>query len=167
MPASAGFASNSHLRGVTPLVLLLKRSGNISARSLTVVVRSRSVWIAETPLVLCEPTMARLAMRILRSAPSSTRLMRRIRSSSAGIAGADGIEKAPIDLEDDLQMARQHHPRTRRAAISRALRAAGCDWCRPSVRCVRSQAWSQPRCASSSRIRINSGTAIVGCVSLS
>ena len=30
-----------------------------------------------------------------------------------------------------------------------------------------SHAWSHPRCASSSRIRINSGTAIVGCVSLS
>ena len=36
-----------------------------------------------------------------------------------------------------------------------------------SVRCVRSQASSHPRCASSSRIRISSGTAIVGCVSLS
>ena len=32
---------------------------------------------------------------------------------------------------------------------------------------MRSQASSQPRCASSSRIRINSGTASVGCVSLS
>jgi len=40
--ASAGFANNSHRRGVTPLVLLLKRSGNISARSLTVIVRSNS-----------------------------------------------------------------------------------------------------------------------------
>ena len=40
--ASAGFASSSQRRGVTPLVLLLKRSGNISARSLTVVVRSSS-----------------------------------------------------------------------------------------------------------------------------
>ena len=34
VPASAGFASSSQRRGVTPLVLLLKRSGNISARSL-------------------------------------------------------------------------------------------------------------------------------------
>ena len=42
VPASAGFASSSQRRGVTPLVLLLKRSGNISARSLTVVVRSSS-----------------------------------------------------------------------------------------------------------------------------
>ena len=37
VPASGGFASNSQRRGVTPLVLLLKRSGNISAKSLTVV----------------------------------------------------------------------------------------------------------------------------------
>jgi hypothetical protein len=42
VPASAGFASRNQRRGVTPLVLLLKRSGNISARSLTVVVRSSS-----------------------------------------------------------------------------------------------------------------------------
>ena len=83
-PASAGLASSSQRRGVTPLVLLLKRSGNISARSLTVVVRSSSEWIAATPLVLCEPTMARLAMRILRSAPSSIRLTRATRPSSPG-----------------------------------------------------------------------------------
>ena len=37
---SAGLASSSHRRGVTPLVLLLNRSGYISARSLTVIVRS-------------------------------------------------------------------------------------------------------------------------------
>jgi hypothetical protein len=37
---SAGFDSNNQRRGVTPLVLLLKRSGNISARSFTVMVRS-------------------------------------------------------------------------------------------------------------------------------
>ena len=66
VPASAGLASSSQRRGVTPLVLLLKRSGNISAKSLTVVVRSSSEWMAATPLVLCEPTMARLAMRTLR-----------------------------------------------------------------------------------------------------
>src|ERR1700722_16766821 len=64
--ASAGLASRSQRRGVTPLVLLLNRSGNISARSLTVVVRSNLEWTADTPLVLCEPTMARLAIRILR-----------------------------------------------------------------------------------------------------
>src|SRR4029434_2387791 len=35
--ARAGFASSSHRRGVTPLVLLLKRSGNILLKSLPVV----------------------------------------------------------------------------------------------------------------------------------
>ena len=37
---SAGFDISIQRRGVTPLVLLLKRSGNNSARSLTVTVRS-------------------------------------------------------------------------------------------------------------------------------
>src|SRR4029453_2488190 len=40
--ANGGFDINSQRRGVTPFVLLLKRSGKISARSLTVVVRSSS-----------------------------------------------------------------------------------------------------------------------------
>src|SRR5215468_7147083 len=40
--ARGGFARNSQRRGVTPLVLLLKRSGNISARSFTVVERSNA-----------------------------------------------------------------------------------------------------------------------------
>ncbi len=37
---SAGFASSNQRRGVTPFVLLLKRSGNSSSKSLNVVVRS-------------------------------------------------------------------------------------------------------------------------------
>src|SRR6266481_5633998 len=64
--ASGGLHSNNQRRGVTPLVLLLKRSGNNSARFLTVILRSRPEWMAATPLVLWEPTMARLAMRTLR-----------------------------------------------------------------------------------------------------
>ena len=83
-PARAGFASSNQRRGVTPLVLLLKRSGNISARSLTVVVRNSLEWIAATPLVLCEPTIARFAMRTCLLAPSSIRLMRSARPSSPG-----------------------------------------------------------------------------------
>jgi hypothetical protein len=42
MRASGGFAPISQRRGVTPFVLLLKRSGKISARSASVVVRSKS-----------------------------------------------------------------------------------------------------------------------------
>ena len=40
--ARSGLASSSQRRGVMPLVLLLKRSGNISAKSVTTRVRSRS-----------------------------------------------------------------------------------------------------------------------------
>ena len=50
--ASGGFESKSQRRGVTPLVLLLNLSGNISARSLTVVVRSSS------RVDLCDPVGA-------------------------------------------------------------------------------------------------------------
>ena len=81
---SAGFDKCSQRRGVTPLVLLLNRSGNISARSLTVIVRSSSEWMAATPFVLCEPTIARFAIRILRCGVSSTRLTRSTRPSSPG-----------------------------------------------------------------------------------
>ena len=82
--ASAGLAMSSQRRGVTPLVLLLKRSGNISARSLTVAVRNSLEWIAATPFVLCEPMIARFAMRTLRSAPSSKTLTRSTRFPSPG-----------------------------------------------------------------------------------
>src|SRR3989475_11354491 len=75
MRASAGFASSSQRRGVTPLVLLLKRSGNISARSLTVVERRSAEWIAAKPFVLCEPTMAALAKRACLLGPPSVTLV--------------------------------------------------------------------------------------------
>src|SRR5437870_11833152 len=51
-PDNAGLASSNQRRGVTPFVLLLKRSGNISARSLTVVVRNSLECKAATPFVL-------------------------------------------------------------------------------------------------------------------
>ena len=80
--ASAGFESSSQRRGVTPLVLLLKRSGKRPARSLTVVVRNNSEWMAATPLVLCDPTIARFAIRTFRPPSSSIRLTRRTSPSS-------------------------------------------------------------------------------------
>ena len=59
--------------------------------------------MAATPFVLCEPTMARLAIRTFRSGPP--------RSGScgqavpvAGEAHAHGIEQPAIDLVDDLQV---------------------------------------------------------------
>ena len=52
-----------HRRGVTPLVLFWKRSGNMAKKSGNTAVLTSSVWMAATPLVACEPTMARCAMR--------------------------------------------------------------------------------------------------------
>ena len=82
--ARPGLASNRKRRWVTPLVLLLKRSGNISAKSGTTVFLSSPVWMAATPLVLCVPTMAMCAMRTFLDSPSSIRLMRETRASSPG-----------------------------------------------------------------------------------
>ena len=163
---SAGFATSSQRRGVTPLVLLLKRSGNISARSLTVIVRSSSEWIAATPLVLCVPTMARLAMRILRCAPSSTRLMWRTRSSSPGKRARTSSSSRRLISK---MISRCRGSSSSNQASGHFSSASGSSvWLvYASVRCVRSQASPQPSCASSSRMRISSGTARVGCVSLS
>src|SRR6266436_794112 len=104
--ASAGFASRSHLRGVTPFVLLLNRSGKISARSLTVVVRSRPVCIPATPLVLCEPTIARFAMRTCLAALFDQAHALNT-SSIAREPCAHVIQKSSVNLEDDLQVPRQ------------------------------------------------------------
>jgi hypothetical protein len=69
---------------VTPLVLLLKRSGNIAARSATVVVRRSFEWMAATPFVLWVPTIARFAIRTCRVGVSSMRLIRMTFPSSPG-----------------------------------------------------------------------------------
>ena len=106
--ASGGFASSRKRRCVTPLVLLLNRSGNSSAKSGTTVFFSRSVWMAATPLVLCEPTMAILAMRTFLGSPSSMRLTRATRASSPGNLRAHVVEEAPVDFVDDLKLAGQH-----------------------------------------------------------
>ena len=104
--ASGGLASSSQRRGVTPLVLLPKRSGNISAKSGTTFVFSNSEWMAATPLVLWVPTIARWAMRTFRAGFSSIRLMRASAVLIAGMALAYLVEEAAIDLINDLQVPR-------------------------------------------------------------
>ena len=79
-----GLARSSQRRGVTPFVLLLNRAGNSPARSLSTVSRSSREWSAATPLVLCDPTTARCAIRTFFSGPSSIRLTRETRPSSPG-----------------------------------------------------------------------------------
>ena len=69
---------------MTPLVLLLNRSGNIAAKSATVFVRRNSEWMAATPFVLCVPTIARFAIRTWRAGVSSIRLIRETFASSPG-----------------------------------------------------------------------------------
>ena len=81
---SAGLACCSQRRGVTPLVLLLNRSGNISAKSRSTRVRNKSEWIAATPFVLCEPTTAKWAMRTRRVGAFLDEADRRTRASSPG-----------------------------------------------------------------------------------
>ena len=106
-PASAGFASSSQRRGVTPLVLLLKRSGNISARSLTVVVRSSVGVDGGHAVGAVRADDGEVRHADFRSPPSSTRLTRSTRPLVSGEAGPHLVEQAPVDLQDDLEMPRQ------------------------------------------------------------
>ena len=59
--------------------------------------------------------MARLAMRTFAFGPSSIRLVRCHAALVAGKAAPDVVEQAAVDLEDDLEVARQQHlePRER------------------------------------------------------
>ncbi len=56
---SVGLHMASQRRCVTPLVLLLNRSGHSSAKSRKSPDASRSEWSCATPLTEHEPTMAR------------------------------------------------------------------------------------------------------------
>jgi hypothetical protein len=59
----------------------------------------------DTPFVLCVPTTARLAIRILRELPSSTRLIRATRLV-ARKTPANVVQQPPVDFIDDLKLAR-------------------------------------------------------------
>ena len=105
--ASAGFASSSQRRGVTPLVLLLKRSGKISARSLTVV-RAQQVRVDRGDAVSAvrahdrDVGHADLPRRTFVHEAHALNL-----SFVSREARPDGVEQAAIDLEHDLEMPRQ------------------------------------------------------------
>src|SRR5271166_3016440 len=107
---SAGFASSNQRRGVTPLVLLLKRSGNISARSLTVNFRSRQQGRMNggdaVGTVRAGDRHVRHAHFALGTFLDQAHALNA--SLVPGKASPDGPEKAAIDLVDDLQVTRQH-----------------------------------------------------------
>ena len=107
LQARAGFASSSQRRGVTPLVLLLNRSGYNSARSLTVTVRSRSEWMRGNAVravraddgEVRHPDLALAALLDEADAPDAALVARE--------AGPHLIEQPAVDLEDDLEVPRQ------------------------------------------------------------
>ena len=68
---------------------------------------SNSECNAATPLVLCEPTMARCAMRILGNRTVFDQTDALDPPGIAGIAGIDVVKKPAIDFVDDFEMARQ------------------------------------------------------------
>ena len=76
-------------------------------------------------------------------------------------AGPHLLEEPAVDLEDDLQLTRQQQLEPLERPL---LQASGSSvWLvYASARRVRSHAWSHPRRASSSRMRISSATAIGG-----
>ena len=131
-PASAGLASSSQRRGVTPLVLLLKRSGNISARSLTVVVRSRLGMDRGDAVGAVRADDREIGHADLALGAFLDQAHARDAALIARKAAPHLVEKAAVDLVDDLQVARQQHLEPARPAISPAPRAAACGSCRPA-----------------------------------
>ena len=110
--ASGGFASSNQRRGVTPLVLLLKRSGNNSARSLTVVVRSNPEMNLGDAVGAVRPDDGKVGHPdVLSSGPPSIRLIRDAPGIIALKAALNLIEQPLIDFEDDFEIARNEYPK--------------------------------------------------------
>ena len=102
-----GFASSSQRRGVTPLVLLLNRSGNISAKSRHRA-RAQQLGVDRGDAVGAvraddrQVGHADLALRALPRSGSCAARVRRRRGSAPHV-----VEEAAVDLVDDLQLPRQ------------------------------------------------------------
>ena len=106
--ARSGLASKSQRRGVTPLVLLLNRSGKISARSETTVVRSSREWISATPLVLWRADDRQVGHADALFRAFGDQADAREAARVAGEAGSDVVQEAAVDLVDDLEQPRDH-----------------------------------------------------------
>ncbi len=91
---SPGLEWASQRRGVTPLVMLVKRSGHRLAKSAKMVLTSRSECSADTPLTLWLPTIDRCAMRTRRSPDSSISDSRRRNWPSPGRCAAARSRKS-------------------------------------------------------------------------
>ena len=82
--ARPGLACASQRRGVTPLVILVKRSGHNAAKSAKMVCTKRLECRADTPLTLWLPTIDKCAMRTRRSPVSSISDKRARKAESPG-----------------------------------------------------------------------------------
>ena len=110
-----GFASSSQRRGVTPLVLLLKRSGKSSARSLSVV-RAQQLGVDRGDAVGAvrahdgEMRHAHVLLGTLLDQAHALDALLVAREARAHV-----VEQAPVDLVDDLELPRQQQlePRDR------------------------------------------------------
>ena len=110
---SCGLLSAIQRRGVTPLVTFRNFSGATGGSRASTVCFSRSECSAATPLMAWLPTRAPgapCARSAARSRRSATGARARV---VAGVARADFVEKAAIDLEDDLQVPRQQRAEER------------------------------------------------------
>ena len=94
-------------RDAVGLVVEVVRLELVRNRGTSVVFTSCAVQAA-TPLTEWLPTIARFAIRTCFSWPSSTSDIRDTRLSSSGQRRLTSSRKPPIDLEDDLQVPRQH-----------------------------------------------------------
>ena len=106
--ASRGFAFNSQRRWVMPLVLLLNRSGQSWKKSGTSDVLINSVWISRDAV----DRMASDHRQIRHAHLLGRRLLdQRHPPDALGIprmGNRNPIQKAAIDLIDDLQVPRKH-----------------------------------------------------------
>ena len=126
---SLGLALSSQRRGVTPLVLLLKRSGKKSAKSCIKPVlekpgvqRGHAVGRATA-----DDSQMRHPHRLLRLLLNQAHPAQAIEIT--GIARRHLAQEAAVDLVDDLQVPRQQAlEHADRPALER-LPAAACGWC--------------------------------------
>ena len=160
-----GLASDSQRRGVTPLVMLVKRSGHMLAKSAKMVCTSRSECSAETPLTLWLPTIDRCAMRTRRSPCSS------ISDSRARKPLSPGRWRAACSRNSLLIRKMISRWRGSTCCISATVQVSSASgisvWLvYEKVSRQIAQAWSQAMPCSSHSTRISSATPIAGWVSL-
>ena len=105
---SSGLARNSQRRGVTPLVLLLKRCGKISARSRTVVCAQQPGMDRRNAIGAVRAHDRQVCHADLVLRPFLDQAHSLDAGFVAGKAATHIVEETTVDLVDDLKLSRQH-----------------------------------------------------------